>query len=748
MKNIYFVSIFVILMVGIAGAEHACVADDGSGDAYFCGDTVNTVTKSCTFNGSMNCAAGAGLIIGADDIAINGADFRIIGNRGNLSCGWCDECMPAEHSGIVNTEYSNITIKNLEIENFCTGIVLGQTPPEVSNNTVTGCNIHNCGNSSATTHGIHLIGVNDCTITKNEICNIDGEGMGGGCGGGGNGIFMYGVGDPHGNYNSITYNNLSYNSKSGFFMKKRCMHNTISNNTAVGNPEGGVVLMCMGSNYNAIESNNASGSGSGIVIGGRNNTIRYNTVLNNLYYGIKMSRSDGSYNNEVRVNTVCGNGVADIKTCGPECYGNHGDNNTCNTTSNYDDDGTTGCTFDCSPELGACVADDGSAFLCGDTVTKSCTLNGTMICPNGSAGLIIGADNIVIDGNNYTVTGSTINANCEWAGEAAPCTVSGIYNAGYDNVVIKNLEIESFCTGIALKGTGQNKVHDTTIDNCKIHDNGFSTASETGSEMITHGIHACYVRYLEITENDIYNNDGTGSACGDGGNGIFIYAGVSENYCDISHNKLYDNAKAGFWTKMKLSRSNITHNEVWGNGNGSCIYDDVRGGIVLRCKMSNETLIACNDVHDHAAGGYGYGIYIGGSNNTIRHNTVTGNSKHGISMARSDGSFDNELYNNVVCNNSVDISVTSSVTGNNGCNNTCNTTHHYNDDGSTGCTHTCGRPQPLGDLNGDYKITAADAAIALQMAVRGEYSEDADVSGDSRVTSLDALLILQVAEGI
>ena len=51
----------------------------------------------------------------------------------------------------------------------------------------------------------------------------------------------------------------------------------------------------------------------------------------------------------------------------------------------------------------------------------------------------------------------------------------------------------------------------------------------------------------------------------------------------------------------------------------------------------------------------------------------------------------------------------------------------------------------MGDVNGDGKITSADAAIALQMAVRGEYSDIADVSGDGSVTSLDALMIQQTA---
>lgn len=49
-----------------------------------------------------------------------------------------------------------------------------------------------------------------------------------------------------------------------------------------------------------------------------------------------------------------------------------------------------------------------------------------------------------------------------------------------------------------------------------------------------------------------------------------------------------------------------------------------------------------------------------------------------------------------------------------------------------------------GDLNEDCEITPADAMIALQMVVCGEYSEKADMDGDLRVTSVDALMILQM----
>ena len=62
--------------------------------------------------------------------------------------------------------------------------------------------------------------------------------------------------------------------------------------------------------------------------------------------------------------------------------------------------------------------------------------------------------------------------------------------------------------------------------------------------------------------------------------------------------------------------------------------------------------------------------------------------------------------------------------------------------------------EPLrGDLNSDGTLTAADAAIALQIAIGSRPCDAAmlaaaDVSGDKRVNSLDALMIMQAAGGI
>jgi hypothetical protein len=56
--------------------------------------------------------------------------------------------------------------------------------------------------------------------------------------------------------------------------------------------------------------------------------------------------------------------------------------------------------------------------------------------------------------------------------------------------------------------------------------------------------------------------------------------------------------------------------------------------------------------------------------------------------------------------------------------------------------------EPIGDLNGDYMLTAADAAIALEIAVGSRPFDDAaDMNRDGKVTSFDAVMILQAAIG-
>jgi parallel beta-helix repeat protein len=307
-----------------------------------------------------------------------------------------------------------------------------------------------------------------------------------------------------------------------------------------------------------------------------------------------------------------------------------------------------------------------------------------------AAGITIAAGGITIDGQGHKITGSATNDSCEWGGETEPCTASGIYSMGHDNVVIRDLEIENFCTGIALKGNGPDKVEGNTIDGCSIHDNGFNTASSNGSEMVTHGIHACHIIELSIIDNDIYTNEGTGVSGADGGNNIFIYGGQPESKKEsaaIDGNRLHHNAKAGFWTKMMFSYSEITNNEVYENGYRTGITDDVKSGIILRCKLSDDNLISGNTIYDNDQDG----IYLAGNRNTAENNILLNNGRYGINIGRSNGSRDNALVNNRAYGNGEnDISVTGGVTGNTGNNNTCDSTDNYTDDGAGGCAYQCG----------------------------------------------------------
>ncbi|MEA3282136.1 MAG: hypothetical protein U9Q68_06170, partial [Euryarchaeota archaeon] len=81
----------------------------------------------------------------------------------------------------------------------------------------------------------------------------------------------------------------------------------------------------------------------------------------------------------------------------------------------------------------ACIGEN-YRFTCGDVVNESCTFNANLACPAATAGLIIGADGITINGAGYKITGDLTGATCAGCGADAPCTLSGIYNDGHDNV--------------------------------------------------------------------------------------------------------------------------------------------------------------------------------------------------------------------------------------------------------------------------------------------------------------------------
>ena len=181
-----------------------------------------------------------------------------------------------------------------------------------------------------------------------------------------------------------------------------------------------------------------------------------------------------------------------------------------------------------------------------------------------------------------------------------------------------------------------------------------------------------------------------------------------------------------------------THLTVACSDNVTIRNNNIRCGDIMLLPFLNESTITGNTVQDNC-----YGIYLlaFSSNNTLYHNNFINNTRG--------NAYDEGIYNQW----------DSGSTGNYWSDYAGNDTDHdgIGDDpyyirGSADSVdryplmHQWSTSQK-GDLNSDGSLTPADAAIALRMAVRGEYADAADVSGDGCVTSLDALMILQAAGG-
>ena len=142
---------------------------------------------------------------------------------------------------------------------------------------------------------------------------------------------------------NITNNEITGNQDGIYLFDSE--HNKIINNTASAN-YGGIGFIR--SSKNEIRGNTASGGYLGIDLyqNSNNNNIANNTVEYNLNHGLYIDSS--STGNIINQNLVCSNnqiGGDYYDICDEDT--NSGEENTCYTTYNYNDSGTTGCTYWC-----------------------------------------------------------------------------------------------------------------------------------------------------------------------------------------------------------------------------------------------------------------------------------------------------------------------------------------------------------------------------------------------------------------
>lgn len=180
----------------------------------------------------------------------------------------------------------------------------------------------------------------------------------------------------------------------------------------------------------------------------------------------------------------------------------------------------------------------GVEFREGDTIIENCTLSGNINCE--SNGFTIGADDITIDGQGYTIT---------FVGNVPDR--EGFHNEGFDNVTIKNLTITNFCFGIYYKNANHGKITDNTImytvgSGIWLHDSSYNTVSRNN------------VKY------------------GDDGHGLLVSSNAHHNI--IENNTLTTGNGRG----LSIEQSNhicLYHNFICGNRRGDILIEDSTGTI-------------------------------------------------------------------------------------------------------------------------------------------------------------------------
>ena len=271
------------------------------------------------------------------------------------------------------------------------------------------------------------------------------------------------------------------------------------------------------------------------------------------------------------------------------------------------------------------------------------------------------ADNLVIDGNGYTLQGP--------GPEFSPHF--GIYVKGRSGVIIKNIKIKDWRCGIffnpasnssisgniftnnqrciwLLRATNNNISGNTltTNDWGIMIDEGSSNNHIFGNVITEIAGDGILIQYnsnnrfsgntIANTENGIYfqytsNNRISGNTIVDNEWGLRAYD-VSNNY--ISGNTIANNIEDGIGIEGRKMNNTISSNTITNNGGGIGIGSPNN-------TISGNTIIANRD-----------GIVIGYSDNRIVGNNISANTNRGIVLIYS---YDNLIYHNNIIDNKIQV---------------------------------------------------------------------------------------------
>ena len=388
----------VLMSVGFGGATtplSSCGTLSTPGETYVLANNILNVAGTC-------------FTITANDIVLDGAGFTISGDRAG------------NDYGIDATGRVGLTIKNLKITDFATGIILrsGSSNNIIKDNTV----------ESNTDIGIYLVvDASNNVLTNNTVnsnlyagimlnANANNNQIT-------NNVVNLNLRGIHiassSNNNILTNNAVNSNSNCGISLQSSSS-NQLTNNKAISNFDG----ICAGSSYsNVLIGNNASSnSGGGIVIGlGSSNVLTSNIVNANSFAGIHLQ---GSTNNQLTSNVVNSNGFGIFLNL------NSNNNTLRNNIANLNS--LRGINIDTSS--GNTIKNNAASLnLVHGIVLQSWSSNNMVkdntVESNTDTGIYL-----VVDASNNVLTNNTVNSN-----------LNGIYirinsnnNLVYNNNLINN----------------------------------------------------------------------------------------------------------------------------------------------------------------------------------------------------------------------------------------------------------------------------------------------------------------------
>ena len=426
-------------------------------------------------------------------------------------------------------------------------------------------------------YGIYLNGKNNNTIKNCVINNFY------------NGIYLITSSN-----NTLMNNIANFNVLTGIYLINIANNNTLTNNTASNNSFYGIVLS--NSSNNTLTNNTANNNThQGIVlISADSNNLNLNTVKWNTLDGFWSTTSN---NNTLSDNILCNNNQIngayfDIESS----LINSGDNNTCDTTSGWNDTGATGCSVFCNGYVNNnnCSTCDECEYKLSSslysTVSLTSNITNTGTCINYPAN----SSNKIFDCQGYTINGDGTGYGV-------------LIDYKINNQTIKNCVINNFSEGIYGEFDDSNifKFYNNTITN-------------TGT-----GIHIWCASYPRAS-GEIINNTINSSSV----DGINIYQVWLSK---IENNKIYNTVRYGIYFD-DAPNNNVSNNTLINNTYGMYFYID-----------SNSNILTGNNI---TSGDYGVVFHNGYvSSNTLNDNLFCSNTKD----------IENDGTANIGYNNTCDI---------------------------------------------------------------------------------------------